>query len=39
MLVLKYLAKIKVLVSVLPLEDKAIELALASDSYDFKIEQ
>ena len=27
----KYLAKFKVLVTVLPLEDKAIELALASD--------
>lgn len=32
----KYLAKFKVLVKVLPLEDKAIELALASDSNDFE---
>jgi predicted nucleic acid-binding protein len=32
----KYLAKFKVLVTVLPLEDKAIELALASDFADFE---
>jgi len=32
----KYLAKFKVLVTVLPLEDKAIELALASDFNDFE---
>jgi len=32
----KYLAKFKVLVKVLPLEDKAIELALASDFNDFE---
>jgi predicted nucleic acid-binding protein len=32
----KYLAKFKVLVTVLPLEDKAIELALASDFEDFE---
>lgn len=31
----KYLAKFKVLVKVLPLEDKAIELALASNFNDF----
>jgi predicted nucleic acid-binding protein len=31
-----YLAKFKVLVKVLPLEDKAIELALASDFNDFE---
>ena len=33
----KYLAKFKVLVKVLPLEDKAIELALASDFNDFEV--
>ena len=32
----KYLAKFKVLATVLPLEDKAIELALASDFNDFE---
>ena len=32
----KYLAKFKVLVKVLSLEDKAIELALASDFNDFE---
>lgn len=32
----KYLAKFKVLVTVLPVEDKAIELALASDFEDFE---
>lgn len=32
----KYLAKFKVLVKVLPLEDKAIELSLASDFNDFE---
>lgn len=32
----KYLAKFKVLVKVLPLEDKSIELALASDFIDFE---
>jgi predicted nucleic acid-binding protein len=32
----RYLAKFKVLVKVLPLEDKAIELALASDFNDFE---
>ena len=32
----KYLAKFKVLVTVLPVEDKAIELALASDFADFE---
>lgn len=32
----KYLRKFKVLVTVLPLEDKAIELALASDFKDFE---
>jgi predicted nucleic acid-binding protein len=32
----KYLAKFKVLVKNLPLEDKAIELALASDFNDFE---
>jgi predicted nucleic acid-binding protein len=32
----KYLAKFKVLVKVLPLEDKAIELALASNFNDFE---
>ena len=32
----KYLAKFKVLVTVLPLEDKAIELALASEFNDFE---
>ena len=32
----KYLAKFKVLVIVFPLEDKAIELALASDFTDFE---
>ena len=32
----KYLAKFKVLVKVLPLEDKAIELALVSDFNDFE---
>jgi len=32
----KYLAKSKVLVKVLPLEDKAIELALASNFNDFE---
>jgi predicted nucleic acid-binding protein len=32
----RYLAKFKVLDKVLPLEDKAIELALASDFNDFK---
>ena len=32
----KYLAKFKVLVTVFPLEDKAIELALASDFVDFE---
>ena len=32
----KFLAKFKVLVKVLPLEDKAIELALASDFNDFE---
>jgi len=32
----KYLAKFKVLVKVLPLDDKAIELALASDFNDFE---
>ena len=32
----KYLAKFKVLAKVLPLEDKAIELALASDFNDFE---
>ncbi|KFC22924.1 type II toxin-antitoxin system VapC family toxin [Chryseobacterium sp. FH1] len=32
----KYLAKFKVLVTVLPLEDKSIELALASDFNDFE---
>ncbi len=32
----KYLAKFKVLVTVFPLEDKAIELALASDFEDFE---
>ena len=32
----KYLAKFKVLVTVLALEDKAIELALASEFNDFK---
>lgn len=33
----KYLAKFKVLVKVLPLEDKAIELALASNFNDFEV--
>lgn len=33
----KYLAKFKVLVKVLPLADKAIELALASDFNDFEV--
>jgi predicted nucleic acid-binding protein len=32
----KYLLKFKVLVNILPLEDKAIELALASDFGDFE---
>lgn len=32
----KYLSKFKVLVKVFPLEDKAIELALASDFNDFE---
>lgn len=32
----KYLSKFKVLVEILPLEDKAIELALASDLVDFE---
>ncbi|SCY66847.1 type II toxin-antitoxin system VapC family toxin [Flavobacterium caeni] len=32
----KYLAKFKVLVTVFPLEDKAIELALASEFNDFE---
>jgi predicted nucleic acid-binding protein len=32
----KYLAKFKVLVKVLPLEDKAIQLALASNFNDFE---
>ena len=32
----KYLQKFKVLVNILPLEDKAIELALASDFGDFE---
>ena len=32
----KYIAKFKVLVKILPLEDKAIELALASDFNDFE---
>jgi predicted nucleic acid-binding protein len=32
----KYLAKFKVLVNILSLEDKAIELALASDFNDFE---
>ena len=32
----KYLLKFKVLVTILPLEDKAIELALASDFADFE---
>ena len=32
----KYLSKFKVLVSILSLEDKAIELALASDFKDFE---
>jgi predicted nucleic acid-binding protein len=32
----KYLLKFKVLVNILPLEDKAIELALASDFSDFE---
>lgn len=32
----KYLSKFKVLVTILPLEDKAIELALASDFNDFE---
>jgi len=32
----KYLGKFKVLVTVLPLEDKAIELSLASDFGDFE---
>ncbi len=32
----KYLSKFKVLVTVFPLEDKAIELALASDFTDFE---
>jgi len=32
----KYLSKFKVLVDILPLEDKAIELALASDFGDFE---
>jgi len=32
----KYLAKFKVLVTVFPLEDKAIELALASEFTDFE---
>ena len=32
----KYLSKFKVLVEILPLEDKAIELALASDFGDFE---
>ena len=32
----KYLAKFKVLVTVFPLEDKAIELALASEFSDFE---
>ena len=32
----KYLARFKVLVTVLPLEDKAIELALASNFADFE---
>lgn len=32
----KYLAKFKVLVKVLPLDDKAIELALASNFNDFE---
>ena len=34
----KYLSKFKVLVEILPLEDKAIELALASDFGDFEDE-
>ena len=33
----KFLAKFKVLVKVLPLEDKAIELALASNFNDFEV--
>lgn len=32
----KYLLKFKVLVTILPLDDKAIELALASDFADFE---
>ena len=32
----KYLLKFKVLVNILPLDDKAIELALASDFGDFE---
>jgi predicted nucleic acid-binding protein len=32
----KYLLQFKVLVNILPLEDKAIELALASDFGDFE---
>ena len=32
----KYLAKFKVLVKILPLDDKAIELALVSDFSDFE---
>jgi predicted nucleic acid-binding protein len=32
----KYLAKFKVLVKILPLEDKVVELALASDFNDFE---
>ena len=32
----KYLSKFKVLVTILPLEDKAIELALASEFKDFE---
>lgn len=32
----KYLSQFKVLVKILPLEDKAIELALASDFEDFE---
>lgn len=32
----KYLSKFKVLVTILPLEDKAIDLALASDFKDFE---
>jgi len=32
----RYLAKFKVLVKILPLEDKTIELALASDFNDFE---